>query len=85
MQSQYTRLKLKLEHSISLRTAAEALLEKNRATANAKGRFFSVIQNPYLPEKVGIPSRWYVTAMIIILGYLLFLILRALTRTLFDA
>lgn len=81
----FNQLKLKFESAITLRTGAEAMMEKNRSTANAQARFFSVIQNPYLPESVGIPSRPYATAMILILGFLLFLILRALGRSLFNA
>jgi capsular polysaccharide transport system permease protein len=85
LQMEFNQLKLKLQSAITLRTGAEAMMEKNRSTAIAQGRFFSVIQNPFLPESVGIPSRKYATAMIIILGFLLFLILRAVSRSLFSA
>lgn len=79
---QFNQLKLKFDYAITLRAGAEAMMEKNRSTAIAQSRFFSVIQNPFLPEDVGIPKRPYATAMILVLGLLLFQILRALTRSL---
>lgn len=80
----FEELKQKLEFATRLRTGAEALLEKNRVDASSQTRFFTVIQNPYLPEDVGLPRRPYATATIIILGILGFLVLRALTRSIFE-
>ena len=81
---QFKILKQKIEFATKLRTGAEVLLEKNRVDAIARSRFFSVIQNPYLPEYVGIPSRPYATITIICLGLLGFLVLRALTHSVFE-
>jgi capsular polysaccharide transport system permease protein len=80
---QFNQLKQKLEFATQLRTGAEMLLEKNRVEAISRSRFFSVVQNPYLPEDVGLPRRPYATVTILCLGMLGFLVLRALTRSVF--
>jgi capsular polysaccharide transport system permease protein len=82
--SQFKQLGLKLDFAIRLRTGAEMLLEKNRVEAISRSRFFSVIQKPFLPEEVGIPRRPYSTAVIIGLGFLLYLIFRVLLRSVFE-
>ncbi len=81
---QFNQLKLKFDFAISLRAGAQGMLEKTQSSAIAQSRFFSVIQNPFLPEDVGFPLRPYATLTIIGLGFLLFLILRALTRSVFE-
>lgn len=78
---QFKQLELKLEFAIKLRTGAQTLLEKTRVESIAQSRFFSVIQPPYLPEDVAIPRREYATATILILGLLVFVIVRALTNS----
>ncbi len=80
----FKQLELRLEFTTRLRTGAQMMLEKNRIEAIAHSHFFSVIQNPYLPEDVAIPRRPYTTATILALGLMLFLILRALTHSVFD-
>lgn len=80
----FKQLQLRLEFAIRLRTGAEMMLEKNRVEAVARSRFFSVIQNPFLPEDVGFPRRPYATTAILGLGFLLYLILRALLRSVFE-
>ncbi|MES2922444.1 MAG: hypothetical protein V4819_12905 [Verrucomicrobiota bacterium] len=82
--AQFGELKQKLEFAIRLRTGAEMLLEKNRIETVSQTRFFTVVQNPYLPEDVGMPRRPYATVTIIVLGLLGFLILRALTQSVFE-
>lgn len=78
---QFNQLELKLEFAIKLRTGAQSLLEKTRVEAIAQSRFFSVIQPPFLPEDVAIPRREYATVTILVLGVLVFLIIRALTNS----
>lgn len=77
-------LEQKIEFAIQLRTGAEALLERNRVEAIANSRFLSVIQQPFLPEDIGLPRRPYATATLITLGLLMFLIFRAITRAIFS-
>lgn len=81
---QFKQLALKIDFATRLRTGAETMLEKNRVEAIAHSKFFTVIQNPYLPEDVAIPRRPYATVVIVVLGFLMFLILRALTRSIFE-
>jgi capsular polysaccharide transport system permease protein len=81
---QFKQLQLKLEFVTRLRAGSEMLLEKNRVDAISRTKFFTVIQNPYLPEDVSMPRRPYATASILILGILLFLTLRTLTKSMFE-
>ncbi|MEO5916299.1 MAG: hypothetical protein ABIS50_18825 [Luteolibacter sp.] len=81
---QFKQLALKIDFATRLRTGAETMLEKNRVDAVARSKFFTVIQTPYLPEDIAIPRRPYATVAIIILGLMLFLILRALTHSIFE-
>lgn len=81
---QFNELKAKFDFAISLRAGALAMLEKTRSSTIAQSRFFSVIQNPYLPQDVAIPQRPYATITILVLGVLLFLIFRALTNSIFE-
>lgn len=81
---EFKQLELKIAFALSLRTSAETLLEKNRVDAASLSKFFTVIQNPYLPEDVAVPQRPYATFIIIALGTMLFLILRVLVRSIFD-
>lgn len=81
---QFKQLEQRLDFSTRLRAGAEMMLEKNRVDASARSRFFTVIQTPYLPEDVAIPRRPYATFSILCLGIMLFLILRALSHSLFE-
>jgi capsular polysaccharide transport system permease protein len=81
---QFRELQKKLEFAISQRSTTLLMLEKNRVDAAARSRFFSVIQNPYLPEDVATPRRPYVTATILCLAALIFLTFRALTHSVFE-
>ena len=81
---QFKQLTLKIDFATRLRMGAETMLEKNRVEAIAHSKFFTVIQNPYLPEDIAFPRRPYATAVIIILGFLVFLILRTLTLSVFE-
>lgn len=80
----FKQLEMKLDFAIRLRSGAEMMLEKNRVDRFSQSRFFTVIQNPYLPEDVSIPRRPYVTATILVLGILLFFTLRTLTKSVFE-
>ena len=80
----FKQLELKLDFATRLRTGAEMMLEKNRVEAVATSRFFTIIQRPYLPEDVGVPRRGYATATMIVLGIMIFLIVRALTHSIFE-
>lgn len=74
-------LQEKLTFATQLRTSSEALLENKRIEAIANSRFFSVLQHPYLPEDQSFPRRGYVTSFILVLGFLGYLILRAIIRS----
>ena len=80
----YKLLEQKIRFAIQIRTGAESLLERNRVEAIANSRFLSVIQNPFLPEDIGLPRRPYATATMLALGLLMFLIFRAITRAIFS-
>lgn len=82
--SDFKELGMKLEFAVRLRAGAEMMLEKNRVDAVSRSRFFSVIQNPYLPEDIAIPRRPYATAAILGLGLLVFVICRVLLRSVFE-
>lgn len=80
----FKELERQLTFAIQMRTGAETLLEKHRVDAIARSRFLSVIQNPYLPEYVAFPQRPYATGTIIILGILLFFVLRAFIHSVYE-
>lgn len=81
---EFRTLQQKLALATQLRTSAEVLLEQKRIEAIASSRFFSVVQNPYLPEERSFPRRGYATSAILILGLLGFQILRAIVRSILD-
>ncbi len=81
---QFKQLTLEIDFATRLRTGAETMLEKNRVEAIANSKFFTVIQVPYLPEDVAIPRRTYSTAVILVVGFLLFLILRVLALSILE-
>ena len=81
---QFKQLDLRLDFAVKLRASAELQLEKNRVETIARSRFFNVIQNPYLPEDVAIPRRPYATVTILVLGFMLFLILRAISQSILE-
>lgn len=80
----YQAIELRLEVATNIRTGVEILLEKNRAEATARSRFFTVIQNPYLPEDVAIPRRGYWSITIFCIVGLSFMITRALVNSVFE-
>lgn len=82
---QFKEVQSKLEFTTRIRSGAESMLERNRVEAVARSRFFSVIQNPFMPEDVALPRRPYATVSIIVVGLLLFLVVRALTHSIFEA
>jgi capsular polysaccharide transport system permease protein len=81
---EFRTLQQKLALATQLRTSAEVLLEKKRIEGIANSRFFSIVQNPYLPEEQAFPRRGYATSAILVLGLLGYQILRAIIRSLFD-
>lgn len=81
----FKELQLKLDFATRLRSGAEMMLEKNRIEASSRSRFFSVIQQPFVPEDAALPRRPYATATILVLALLLFFVLRALVRSIFEA
>jgi capsule polysaccharide export protein KpsE/RkpR len=80
----FRMLTSKIDFAIRLRSTAEAVVERNRVDSIAHSRFLTVIQNPYLPEDVGMPRRPYATVTLLVLGGLLFFIFRAVTRSVFS-
>lgn len=81
---EFRTLQQKLALATELRTSAEVLLEKKRIEGIANSRFFSIVQNPYLPEDQSFPRRGYATSAILVLGLLGYQILRAIIRSIFD-
>lgn len=80
----YKELQMKLDFHTHLRTGAETMLEKHRMDAAANTRFLSIIQKPYKPEDVGYPQREYATVTIIVMGILLFLLLRVFVHSVYE-
>lgn len=80
----YKELQMKLDFHTHLRTGAETMLEKHRMDAAANTRFISIIQKPYKPEDVGYPRREYATVTIIVMGILLFLLLRVFVHSVYQ-
>lgn len=80
----YKELLAKQDLLVRLRAGAELAVEKNRVDAISHSRFFTVMQAPYKPEDVGMPKRWYMTVTLLALGAIFFLMLRALTRSVFE-
>lgn len=79
--ARFKELDLQLEFAVKMRSGAVTLLEKHRMEALSQSKFISIIQHPYLPESVGFPQRPYATITILIIGILLFLILRVLIHS----
>lgn len=80
----YKQVEFRLEFASRLRAGAEAMLERTKVEAVAQSRFFTVIQNPFLPEDVAVPRRPYVTGTILCLGVMFFFIFRALAHSVFE-
>ena len=81
---EYKDLTLNLEFAIQLKKGAEILLESSRAEAVSNTRFFTVIQNPFLPEEETNPRRWYLLATIMILTSLFLTMFHALFKSIFS-
>jgi capsular polysaccharide transport system permease protein len=82
--ARYKLLDQKIDFAVRVRNEAQSSLERNRVEAIADSRYLTVIQQPYLPEDVGLPLRPYATVTMIILGLLMFLIFRAITKAIFS-
>lgn len=82
--AEYKELSLNLEFAIKLRSGAELLLEDTRSETIANSRFFSLIQNPILPEEAIYPERHYWSIIACILIFLSFVILNAIRKSIFD-
>jgi capsular polysaccharide transport system permease protein len=82
--ARYKILDQKIDFATRVRNEAQSSLERNRVEAIADSRYLTVIQQPYLPEDVGLPLRPYATVTMIILGALIFLIFRAITKAIFS-
>jgi capsular polysaccharide transport system permease protein len=82
--ARYKILDQKIDFATRVRNDAQMSLERNRVEAIAKSRYLTVVQQPYLPEDVGLPLRPYATMTMIILGLLMFLIFRAITKAVFS-
>lgn len=81
---QYKDLQERLRFAMEVRNNAEITLEKNRAMRNQHSQFFILFQEPFRPEKHGLPRRPYATITILVVGALAFFILRTMTYTLFE-
>ncbi len=80
----FKELELNLGFAVQLRKGAEILLESARADASSNSRFFSVIQNPYLPEEEVAPRRWYLLLSTIFLTLLSVVMVQALIKSVLD-
>lgn len=81
---EYKELTLNLEFANELKTGTAVLLEQTRADSAARSRFFSVIQNPFLPEEHTYPRRIYLSITASILIFLIIFIIIALFRSITD-
>lgn len=81
---QYKDLQERLQFAMQIRNNAEVTLEKNRAMRNQHSQFFILFQQPFRPEEHGLPRRPYATITILVVGALLFYVLRTMTYTLFE-
>ena len=79
--ARFKELELQLEFAVKMRAGAITLLEKHRMEAMSQSKFISIIQHPYFPEDVGYPRRSYASVTILVIGILLFLILRVLVHS----
>ncbi|MFK7850561.1 MAG: hypothetical protein AB8D78_06240 [Akkermansiaceae bacterium] len=74
----------KIEFRVKLLAGAELMIEQNRSEAIANSKFFTVIQNPFLPEEASEPRREYLSVTIAIVGILVFIILRVLVKSVLE-
>jgi capsular polysaccharide transport system permease protein len=81
---EYKDMQQRLEFAMEIRNNAEITVEENRAMRNQHTRFFILFQEPFRPEKHGMPLRAYATVTILVVGFLLFLVIRTLLLTLFE-
>ncbi|WP_411827571.1 hypothetical protein [Luteolibacter sp. AS25] len=77
-------VKKKIEFRAKLLAGSELLLEKNRNEAIANSKFFTVIQTPFLPEDAVLPKRMYMSVTILVIGILVFIILRILMQSVLE-
>lgn len=75
---EFKELDLNLNFALQMRASAKALLEKHRIEVAGQSRYVSIIQKPYLPEEVGYPKRSYASVTILVLGILMFVVLRVM-------
>lgn len=80
----FKELQTQLDFAIQIRAGTETLFERNRVDAAATSRFLSIIQHPYLPEDPTYPARTYATATILVLGVLVFLMLRVFIHSVYE-
>jgi capsule polysaccharide export protein KpsE/RkpR len=82
--TEFTDLNRELEFALSLKQTTEALLEQTRVDAISHTRFFTTVQSPYYPEEAVHPAKEKLTITTLICSILIFSILSALTRSMFD-
>lgn len=81
---EFQLIESRIEFRSRLLSGAELLLEKNRSEAITNSKFFTVIQTPFLPEDALFPRRAYSSITIVIIGVLIFIILRILVQSVVD-
>jgi len=77
-------LEQRLEFSMQLQQTTQALLEQTRVDAISTTRFFTKVQTPFHPEEPLFPDRKKLTLTILMCAILIFSIISALTRSMFD-
>lgn len=74
----------KVEFRARLLAGAELSIEQNRSDAIANSKFFTVIQNPYLPEDAEEPRRLYLSITLGAIGILAYVILLILAKSIIE-
>lgn len=82
--AEYVELKLNLDFALQLRGGSEILMEKIRSESISRSRFFSVIQNPYMPEHSMHPRRLYLCGTLLAVLFLSYYVIKSLIASIFD-
>ncbi|MES2997117.1 MAG: hypothetical protein V4733_09945 [Verrucomicrobiota bacterium] len=81
---QFSELQQRIEFGEKIRTGALASLENTRVTTVSRTKFFTPVQRPYRPEDVGQPRRLYGSATLVVLGLLLFFVIRGIVGSILE-
>lgn len=82
--AQFQDFEGELAFAMGLRQTTQALLEQTRVDTISRTRFFTKVQSPFFPEEALFPDKEKLTFTIAICSILIFSIISALTRSMFD-